>query len=164
MTKSNWEGVGVLPDVQTAPDAALDAAMKLALASRQTLAADGGGAIAPEEHAASSAHDYWLDAPLLKIRTSPVAGSESAVRRLIGEAITEHPNYDLMSPEIAKATSEKLSQMHATLTALGAIRSVAFRRVDAMGDVYSVEHERGRSEWTIFVKNGRVEAVTFTSG
>lgn len=34
MTKSHWDRVGVIPDIQAAPDDALDAAMKLALASR----------------------------------------------------------------------------------------------------------------------------------
>lgn len=158
VTKSNWDGVGVLPDVQTAPDAALDAAMRLASAIRRPLVGNGGGAAEM-----SPTLEYWLDAPLLKIRTSPLDGSESAVRRLIVEAVTERPDYGLMSPEIAKRTKEKLSQLHATLTALGPIRTVTFRRVDAMGDVYSVEHERGRSEWTIFVKNGKVESVIFPS-
>ncbi|WP_457798625.1 S41 family peptidase [Methylocystis sp. S23] len=164
VTKSNWAGVGVQPDVQAAPDAALDTAMKLALASRKSLAVNGGGAVSSAEQTVSSAFDYWLDAPLLKIRTSPLAGSEKAVRRLVAEAIAEHPNYELMSPEIAKRTRDKLPELHAKLTALGAIRSVAFRRVDAMGDVYSVEHERGRSEWTIFVKSGKIQGVIFPLG
>lgn len=34
VTKSHWDRVGVIPDIQAAPDDALDAAMKLALASR----------------------------------------------------------------------------------------------------------------------------------
>lgn len=67
-----------------------------------------------------------------------------------------------MSPELAKTAREKLPELRATLTALGEVRSVTFRGADALGgDLYSVEHERGRSEWTIFVKNGKVEAVVF---
>jgi hypothetical protein len=158
VTKSNWEGAGVTPDVAVGSDDPLDVAMRLALAGRQPIQADRGGA------RAGSAQDYWLDAPLLKIRTSPLSGSEDAVRRLIGEVIAAHPSYESMSPEIAKTVREKLPHLRAMLTALGTVRSVSFQRVDAMGDVYGVDHERGRSQWTIFVRNGRIEGLIFPAG
>lgn len=164
VTKRNWEGVGVTPDVKVAADAAFGIALNLALASRRKLAANRSGVATPPDHAAGAAFEDWLDTPLLKIRTTPLPGSESAVRRLIAEALAQKPNYDLMSPDVATSAREKLLQLHARFVALGEIRSVIFRRVDALGDVYSVEHERGRSEWTIFVKNGKIEVVNFPSG
>lgn len=63
VTKGNWEGVGVQPNVRAAPEAALDTAMRLALAGGKS--AEGTKAFA---------HDDWLDAPLLTIRSSPFDG------------------------------------------------------------------------------------------
>jgi len=48
VTKSNWDGVGVQPDIASAPDAALEVAIGLASARRPALAGKGGGAVAPQ--------------------------------------------------------------------------------------------------------------------
>jgi len=53
VTKSNWDGVGVRPDVEVPPEAALDAAMQLALA-RQSASTREGAAVAAQQQTAGA--------------------------------------------------------------------------------------------------------------
>jgi bla regulator protein blaR1 len=77
-------------------------------------------------------------------------GSEVALRRLIEGISRGKPNFAEMSPELAKATREQLTQLEASMTHLGAVQSVEFRGVGNQGwDIYEVKQEHGSSQWRI---------------
>ncbi|WP_051948810.1 S41 family peptidase [Methylosinus sp. PW1] len=157
ITKSNWEGRGVEPDVRVDPDAAFAVAVEAVVAGRPTTKE----AALPT---ASAELSQWSEESLLEkvyVRTTPYDGGEIAVRRLAEEFAAGQPNYDLISERMAAPIRAQLSAFQSTLGAIGAVRSVALRRVGEIGDVYSVEHERGRSEWTIIVQDGKVQLAFF---
>ncbi|HWV15783.1 MAG TPA: M56 family metallopeptidase [Cellvibrio sp.] len=81
---------------------------------------------------------------------TPSPGSEAALRGLIAGLISGNPDYTTMSAELAQATKEQFTQLHAGAKSLGEIKSIQFRGVGSQGwDVYTVFHERGSSEWRI---------------
>jgi len=126
VTKTNWEGKGVKPEVEVAASEAL----KVALTRLgQPALADIG--------AASQGQVF---AP----RSTPMPGSEAAVRRLIGWLVSNAPDYDAMSPQLAQATRQQLPQLHDGLAQLGAVQSVTFIQVGPQGgDQYDVTFTGG---------------------
>jgi hypothetical protein len=121
VTKTNWEGKGVKPEVEVAASEAF----------RVALTRLGQPAVA--DIAAASQNQVF--AP----RSTPTPGSEAAVRRLIGWLASNMPDYDAMSPQLADATRQQLPQLHDTMTQLGAVQSVTFVQVGpAGGDQYDV--------------------------
>jgi hypothetical protein len=135
ITGTNWEGVGVKPDV-TAPSAD---ALKVALERL------GRAPTASEIDALSEAR-------LFTPRSTPQPGAEAAVRRMSEENARGEPNYDLMSPEMAQATRAQLDGLKKIFTDLGAIKSVKFVEVGPTGaDTYEVECANGSVIWTILL-------------
>jgi hypothetical protein len=77
-------------------------------------------------------------------------GTEAALRRLIAGLTSGTPNYQEMSPTLAEATRQQLSNLHRGHADLGAVKSVQFLGVGRQGeDVYTVRHENGASHWRI---------------
>lgn len=126
VTKTNWEGKGVSPDVAVAaPEAFKVALTRLG----QPAVADIG--------AASQSQVF---AP----RSTPMPGSEAAVRRLIGWLASNTPDYAEMSPQLAEATREQLPVLHKMMTELGAVQGVRFVEVGPQGgDNYEVTFAGG---------------------
>jgi BlaR1 peptidase M56/Domain of unknown function (DUF3471) len=91
-------------------------------------------------------------------RTSPMPGSEQALRRYIDELRRGEPNYDDMTPQIATYTRQELLLNQAILARLGAWRAMSFRTVTVHGtDVYFVHFANGSAEWRIgLVKQGKI--------
>jgi hypothetical protein len=91
-------------------------------------------------------------------RTSPMPGSEQALRRYIDALRRGEPNYDDMTPQIARYTRQELVLNQAILARLGALRAMLFRTVVANGtDVYFVHFANGSAEWRIgLVKQGKI--------
>jgi hypothetical protein len=126
ITKSNWEGVGVKPDIAApAADALKVTLEKLGLKP------------------ASSDIDALSEARVFTPRSTPLPGTEAAIRRLISELQRGEPNYDLMSDGLARDTREQLPALHDTLAKLGAIESMTFVEVDDGADVYDVKLANG---------------------
>lgn len=133
ITGTNWEGVGVKPDVVTAGSEALKVALEQL----------GRTPTATEIEGLSMARVF---AP----RTTPQPGSEAAVRRMSEENARGEPNYDLLSPGLAQATRAQLESLEQLFSDLGPIGSVTFVEVGRTGaDVYDVEYENGSLTWTI---------------
>ena len=89
--------------------------------------------------------------------------SEVAVRRLIRELQLGTPDYDGMSPEMARQTRRRITEEQRTITKLGALQSVTFLRVGVAGpDIYRTTFAQGALEWRIWLSpEGRVDIFDF---
>lgn len=117
ITKSNWEGRGVQPDV---PVPAQDA-LKVAL---QKLGRKPANEIA-------SASLKQVFAP----RSTPLPGSEAAARQFITGIVGGTPDYAAMTPEFASFNRENLPNLRKMfLLPLGELRSIKFEDVGMMGN------------------------------
>jgi hypothetical protein len=94
-------------------------------------------------------------------RTSPMAGSEQALRQYIDALRRGEPNYDDMTPEVAADTRQQLLLNQAILARLGELRAMSFRGVGPLGsDIYIVHFANGSAEWRIgLAKQGRIGRI-----
>lgn len=127
ITKTNWEGHGVQPDV---PVPAQDA-LKVAL---QKLGRE------PATEIATASLEQAF-AP----RTTPLPGSEAAARQFIAGIVSGNPDYALMTPEFAAFNREHLPGLRQRLLLpLGELRSIKFEDVGIMGgDEYRASFANG---------------------
>ena len=127
ITKTNWEGHGVQPDI---PVSAQDA-LKVAL---QKL-----GQKPATEIAVGSMQQVF--AP----RSTPLPGSEAAARQFIAGIVSGNPDYAAMTPEFADFNRERLPALRQTLLLpLGELRSIKFENVGMMGgDEYRASFAEG---------------------
>jgi CubicO group peptidase (beta-lactamase class C family) len=90
-------------------------------------------------------------------------GSEAAVRRLIGELRLGKPDYDLMSPALARETRRQITQQQATIAKLGALQSLTFKGVGPAGpNIYLATFEQGSLEWRIWLNlDGSVDVFRY---
>ncbi len=91
------------------------------------------------------------------------AGSEAAVRRLIGELRIGKPDYDLMSPAEARETRRQVAEHEATIAKLGALRSLLFKGVGPAGpNIYLATFEKGSLEWRVWMNlDGSVDVFRY---
>ena len=108
VTKTNWEGRGVEPDV--AVDAA--DALKVAL---ERLGQDAAADIA----SASQQQVFAL-------RAAPLPGTEAAVRSIVAGLTSGTPDYASMSPQFAEVTRQQLPQLQNLFRPLGEIKSMTY--------------------------------------
>jgi hypothetical protein len=133
ITKTNWEGVGVIPDIETP----VADALKVALAEL---------GVATEE----TGIDALSEARVFEPRATADPRSEAAVRRTIDELVRGEPDYARMSEQLADLTRRQLTTLQGIIAPLGAVESVAFREVGPQGaDVYDVTFEEGALTWSI---------------
>ena len=132
ITKTNWEGTGVVPEVKVARDQALRVAM-LEITKDKALKTDAAletDAFAPDHR--------------LKFREGPQAGSEVALRHQLEQLARGEPDYSQMGDRLAEATREQLPHLKTSLSALGEIKTVTFKNIDLAGvDVYEVTCANG---------------------
>lgn len=117
ITKTNWEGRGVRPDIDVpAPDALKTALTRLG----QKPATD-----------ITTASLRQVFAP----RSTPLLGSEAATRQFLAGIVSGNPDYASMSPEFASFNREHLPMLRQTfLQPLGEFRSIKFEDIGMMGD------------------------------
>ena len=146
ITGTNWEGVGVKPDVVAPVDAALDIA----------LARLGQTTAEPDVERLSQAR-------LFSARTTAAPGSEAALRRLLDGLAKGAPDYTALGTDFAQAVRDRLPAMQADFDRFGAVQSVAFREVDVMGgDTYEVTFAKGRAEVTLLLQaDGKIAAMMY---
>jgi hypothetical protein len=91
-------------------------------------------------------------------RTSPMPGSEEALRRYIDALSRGEPDYDSMTPQVAAYTRQELVLNQAIMARLGTLRGVSFRGVTLTdNDIYIAYFANGSAEWRIaLVKEGRI--------
>jgi CubicO group peptidase (beta-lactamase class C family) len=90
-------------------------------------------------------------------------GSEAALRRVIDELRRGAPDYDRMSPALARQTRRRVADAQATLAKLGALQSVTFTGVGAAGpDIYRATFAQGTLEWRIWLNpDGWIDVFTY---
>jgi hypothetical protein len=80
----------------------------------------------------------------------PAAGSEAAILWAIDDLQRGAPSYGRMSKPLADIVRRQIAQLHAMLTALGAVESVFFRGVGPGGwDIYGAKFARGLAEFRV---------------
>ena len=141
ITKTNWEGRGVQPDINVpAPDA-----LKVALTQLgQKPVAD-----------IAAASQQQVFAP----RSTPLPGSEAAARQFIAGIVSGKPDYASMTPEFASFNREHLPMLRQRLLLpLGELSSIKFEEVGMMGgDEYRASFAKGAIIVAIMLDaNGKV--------
>jgi hypothetical protein len=135
ITRTNWEGVGVKPDVVATTADALKVALERAGRS-------------PTANAIDALSETRVFTP----RSTAQPGADAAVRRMSDELLRGEPNYDLLSPELGQATRTQLEGLKRTFTELGPIASVKFLEVGPQGaDNYEAQYANGKVAWTILL-------------
>jgi hypothetical protein len=132
ITGTNWEGVGVVPDVAVSSENALKVALERLGVSRAGVEID----------AVSQSRVF---AP----RTTQQPGGEATIRRVSEELARGEPNYDLLSPQMADLARRQLAVMKERFSSLGPVESVTFVEVSPNGDVYEVRYANGGLRWII---------------
>jgi hypothetical protein len=142
LTKTNWEGRGVQPDVAVAASGALEVALQRA------------GARPVKEVEAASVERVF--AP----RTTPLPGYETAMRQLIVGYLSGQPDYSIMAPKFADETRRNLSRLRAELMPLGELRSVKFRRPMMGGGEFLLRFANGSRLMPILLgQDGKIVAA-----
>jgi hypothetical protein len=132
ITRSNWEGRGVQPDIAVADDQSFTTAYAAAF---RALGRPVTGAMPA---------DAATEAKLLTLRTASAPGSEAALRRLIGEMAAGHPPKEMLGYTMAWVAETYVSSWQADLTRLGALQELTFVEVDREGwDVYEARFANG---------------------
>ena len=146
VTGTNWEGVGVKPDITVPAGQALKAALrKLGQTPRSEDIAD------------------LSQASLFKLRTTPLPGTEAALRHMIEAAASGHPDYDQVIPAFADLVRSQAPVIDPLLAALGPIEFITFRGPSMIGgDSYEVRFARGAQFWSIsLTPDGKVNGANF---
>ncbi|HWY63281.1 MAG TPA: S41 family peptidase [Rhizomicrobium sp.] len=165
LTKTNWEGVGVVPDHPIDEKLAFRAAMSDAVT--QLLKKKGNDPVLTAVKATLTQQTEptpFVEAALLKFRTTASPGTEAALRRQIEGLEKGQPDYDEMSEGLTNVTRRQLPDLEQIMGRLGAIKSITFNSVGPAGnDVYEVEFEHGQTEWRIspLAPDGKVEGLSF---
>lgn len=137
ITKTNWEGHGVDPDIA----APASDALKVAL---ERLGAEPAASI-------TAASREQVFAP----RSVPTAGTEVALRSLIAGLKNGSPDYDKLSPQFAEVVRQNLPMTTGMFASMGELKSVTFREPGVMGgDAYDVVFASGRLSMSVALDAG----------
>lgn len=142
VTKSNWEGTGVTPDVAAAaPDA-----LNLALARL------GQPPVANIEAAPQM--------QLFKPRSTPLPQSEAAIKRLLAWIAGDVADDATIAPEAVERFRQEAPGMRERIMPLGALKATKFVRVDPQGgDEYRLTFANGvRGLGVILTPDGKILA------
>lgn len=144
VTKNNWEGHGVRPDFAVPAKDALRAALERA-----------GEKPVGEITVASTKNVF---AP----RSTPLPGSEAALRQLIAGYASGEPDYVGMTPEMAATTRKQLRELKNQFSPLGELRSLKFRGPDMLGgDEYELHFAAGaRTMALVLGPDGKIIAAS----
>jgi len=127
ITKTNWEGRGVQPDILVPATEALKVALEKL----------GEAGIA--EVAAASREQVF--AP----RSIPLPGTETALRSLVAGLASGTPDYAEMGPDLAGMTRQQLPSLHRLFSYLGAMKSITFFGPSpAGGDAFELTFVNGQ--------------------
>ena len=142
ITRTNWDGSGVRPQIAVASSGALAVATKRL----------GRGA----EPSVERASTRQVFAP----RSTAIAGSKDALMALIAGTAAGEPPYASMAPHAVETTKRDLVGLQATLAQVGPIKGMTFREVDEFGgDLYDVAFQNGAMSAAVMIAaDGRIEA------
>ncbi|MDP3737059.1 MAG: S41 family peptidase [Hyphomonadaceae bacterium] len=120
VTKTNWEGIGVIPDIPTPVEDALKVALeKLG------------------QKPAAKDIDTLSQAKLFQPRTTASPGLDALARKVIEGDAKGEPALDIMAPGLAQAAQAQRDSLLKTYARLGALKSLTFQGPGpAGGDTY----------------------------
>jgi len=134
-TGTNWEGVGVKPEVAVPAAGALKAA--LALLGQKT---------------DKTEIEALSEARLFEPRKTVNPLSAPTIRRTADELARGEPNYDLLTPGMQEVTRQQLAGLQQMFKNLGALESVTFVEIDGQGgDAFDVKFANGAVRWSVVV-------------
>ncbi len=145
ITKTNWDGVGVRPDIAVSTSLALTAALTKS------------GSKPAVDVANASIQRVFTP------RTTPLPGTGVAVRKLLSSITSGAPLKAILAPELNSYFEQTLPKRRAELTDLGELRSVNFYRVARFqgGDVYKLTFAKGQRNIQIAIgDNGIIEEAS----
>jgi CubicO group peptidase (beta-lactamase class C family) len=93
----------------------------------------------------------------------PQAGAQGALRKSIAGLASGEPDYTIYNEAMAAVTKQQLPALKNLITGMGAVKSVAFLRVEADGqDVYKVKYANGDTDWRIVLdEDGKIAGIGF---
>jgi len=155
VTKTNWEGVGVHPDIRTSSEDTFSVAYSAALVAAHH-PVPNVRVISPDGNV--------LEEAVMKPRTEPYAnGAVLVLRQIEGLAAGRQP-VETFSPGMAEALKGPVpADLQSMMMGLGPVHSIAFERVDEIGgDQYDVEFANGAQIWNIIVgSDGKLVSADF---
>jgi hypothetical protein len=164
-TKTNWEGVGVVPDHPMDAKLAFQAAMSDAVTQLLKKKANDPALNAVSADLAKQTEPApFVQSALLKVRTTASPGTEAALRRQIEGLQKSQPDYAGLSERMVSVTRQQLPTLEQTMARLGALKSITFNSVGpAGGDIYEVVFEHGQTEWQVapLTPDGKIDALGF---
>lgn len=135
ITKTNWEGVGVRPEVAVSAAASLSAALAKAKVTP----------VATDIDAASTQRVFGP-------RTAALPGSEAALRKLIAAIASGATIGDIVEPDFAAQIEPLRPLLRTELEGLGALGAVDFDHVDGLGgDAYKLTFAKDRRKMALVV-------------
>jgi bla regulator protein BlaR1 len=119
----------------------------------------GGGDFTMPRIDAATTEQLKIDLATRIASNTPAPGSEAAARKFVTAAVAGTPNYEDMSPGLAKAVREQSQHMKGMMDSLGALQSIDFMRVGEGGwDTYRVKFANGTLLWRIgLTPDGKVD-------
>lgn len=158
ITKTNWEGTGVTPDLAVDEALAFQAAMREIITSNPTKYAALKTAVDSQ-----STEDGFVEASFLKFRDQPQPGGEAAVRSLFSGMASGKPDYSLMSDEVAKRIQSGLDLFHTDMSKAGETESTNFSGVGPDGlDDYEIRTATSTVRFAVYLgADGKIVAANF---
>ncbi len=157
VTKTNWEGTGVTPDVATDETLAFQAAMQEIVATNPTRYAALKAQVDVE-----SAVDPFVEANLMKFRERQQPGGDVMVRQLFEGMSSGQPDYTIMTEALAAGIKRNLTLFHTDMSKAGAVTGVKFTGVGPQGlDDYELTTASSVVRFGIYLEDGRIVAMSF---
>jgi hypothetical protein len=145
ITKTNWEGKGVQPDIPVPPSNAL----------REAIGKAGQKPISDINIASLQ--------QVFRPRSKPLPGSEAALKKLIMGYADGKADKSIMTAEFAASNSWHVDFFRPQLAALGPLHSVVFLRTDVFGgDEYKLRFANGERKMALVVGEDRKIMVAAT--
>lgn len=158
VSKTNWEGVGVIPDLAVDETLAFQATMR-EIAARNPDKYAGLRA----EVESQTAEDGFVETRLLKFRDQPQPGGEAAVRSLWSGIASGKPDYARMSDDLAQKIKDQFDFYHTDMKEFGEPDSIKFTGVDSMGlDDYEARTATATKRFAVYLgPDGKILAAGF---
>lgn len=158
ITKTNWEGTGVTPNLAVDQTLAFQAAMrKIVAGNAVTYAA------LKADVESQSTEDGFVETSLLKFRSQRQPGSEAAVRSLFSGMESGKPDYAQMSVEVASRIRNGLNVFHTDMSKAGEAESVKFTGIGTAGlDDYELKTATSTVRFAVYLgADGKIVVANF---
>jgi hypothetical protein len=158
VTKMNFEGTGVKPDLVVDESLAFQAAMREIVVGNSARYA-----ALKTEVENQSGEEAFVEARLLQFRDQAQPGSADAMRGLFTGIASGKPEYTKMSDEVALMIKSDFDFFHNDMKRLGEVKAVTFVGVDTRGlDEYEVRTATFTERFGIYLgPDGKIVTARF---